>query len=226
MVLAQVYSAEVNCHFHQKGQVSSTHSQPLRKCKRKYFKTGNYKKALFKYHLALNQLRVLRDPKGQKSEAEAMASMVSPSGEGAPAPTRPEDLADIKELKRTIHLNMANCYCKEEKFKKGVEAATRSIELQPTVKAYYRRAVAWIGRGTLVQLLFLLRHTQCNSHYIATTPVAASGDYDAAMSDLKEAASLDPTDRSVKAEMDVVERKRKAEVARQRKQLAGMFGRP
>ncbi|KAF4665322.1 hypothetical protein FOL46_003742 [Perkinsus olseni] len=163
-----------------------------------YFKTGNYKKALFKYHLALNQLRVLRDPKGQKSEAEAMASMVSPSGEGAPVPTRPEDLADITELKRTIHLNMANCYWKEEKFKKGVEAATRSIELQPTVKAYYRRAAAWIGRG----------------------------DYDAAMSDLKEAASLDPTDRSVKAEMDVVERKRKAEVARQRKQLAGMFGRP
>lgn len=60
-------------------------------------------------------LVVLRDPNGQKSEADSLASMVGPSGEGRPTPTRAEDLAHINELKRTIHLNMANCYCKEAK---------------------------------------------------------------------------------------------------------------
>ncbi|KAF4657241.1 hypothetical protein FOL47_008540 [Perkinsus chesapeaki] len=158
-----------------------------------FFKACNYKKTLFKYHLSLNELKVVRVPGQKATEADTMAAMV---GSGGPIANNTEDLDDINQLKRTIHLNMANCYCKEEKYRKAIEAASRSIDIEPTAKAFYRRAMAWIGRE----------------------------DYDEAMSDLKEAAALDPTDRAVKAEMDVVEKKKKAEAVRQRKQLAGMFG--
>ena len=48
-----------------------------------------------------------------------------------------------KELERDVNSNMAMVFLKEENYTKAIEKATKSIALEKTSKAYFRRGKAY-----------------------------------------------------------------------------------
>ena len=86
--------------------------------------------------------------------------------------TDPDDKLTEEEKKQAIQiqastfLNLAICYFLKEDYRKSIERATESLNLQQGVKAYYRRAKA----------------------------KAALKDYWGATADLDEAIKIDPSD--------------------------------
>lgn len=55
-----------------------------------------------------------------------------------------DEAADTKGLRCTIYANVALCYLQQQLYRRAVDAATRSIEFDPTyAKAYYRRCLAY-----------------------------------------------------------------------------------
>ena len=73
---------------------------------------------------------------------------------------------ELFDIQATVFLNMAVCYFLLKDYKRSEYRATLSIELKPTVKGYYRRAVA----------------------------VAAMLDYEGACEDLELALEIDSKD--------------------------------
>lgn len=69
-------------------------------------------------------------------------------GMGAAGPTEkptPEQEKQVKDLTDTMHLNLAACYIKEEKWEKAAQRAGKVLEKQPeNAKALFRRGHARI----------------------------------------------------------------------------------
>ncbi|CEG39850.1 peptidyl-prolyl cis-trans isomerase [Plasmopara halstedii] len=108
-----------------------------------------------------------------------------------------EDKKIMKDLQTTCYLNAAMAYLKVENYAEAVSVATKALSNDPTnVKALFRRGV---GR-------------------------MYTNDLDRAKEDLLAAGKLDPSNRDVRREIDVLKRKMKETREKEKMVFGGLFG--
>lgn len=106
---------------------------------------------------------------------------------------------EARDLLHTLYLNLAAVCTKLVEFKKAIEFATKALDINMhSAKAYYRRAMAQ----------------------------AAFGQNEEAVEDLKLAIELEPSDDSLKRELQNIRSKMKASLAKEKKMFANMFSKP
>ncbi|PRP86552.1 hypothetical protein PROFUN_05190 [Planoprotostelium fungivorum] len=109
-----------------------------------------------------------------------------------------EQKKQIEMIKITVHNNLGMLYLKREKWDKAAKACSEVLHIdKKNVKALYRRGKARFQMGLL----------------------------DKAVSDLKKAQGLDPTDKLIKNELILIERKKQEEAKNEQSFYAGMFKR-
>merc|ERR1712048_674802 len=106
----------------------------------------------------------------------------------------------MNKLKSSVNSNMAMCYTKIEppEFSKAIASLTASIDIEPSVKGYFKRGQAYVGRG----------------------------DLDAARKDFDKANELDldkSSSKAIEAEMNKLSRLELQEKQSEKKTLRGPF---
>ena len=77
---------------------------------------------------------------GGVGEEAQMVQMLQ--GRSGTTPLEKHQVDEVKEIQATTFLNMAVCYFLTDQFEKSADKASLSIDLKPSIKAYYRRAQA------------------------------------------------------------------------------------
>lgn len=110
----------------------------------KFFKDGNYKKALGAYHKVFCYVNGLQAPSAMSS-SDVKDGDSSPGRSASSSSQVPKDrVDDLRKLKQSSRLNMAACYLKLEEHQKCVDACTKAMELGSSAKAYFRRGQAYL----------------------------------------------------------------------------------
>jgi len=114
-----------------------------------------------------------------------------------------DEAAQIKRLRLTCALNIAQCKLKLAKFDEAVKAADVVLEMDPeNMKALYRRAEARVR------------------------PSAATAyDHDCAIKDLNKASQIDPNDKIVASLLKTLRDERKKQRTKDKGTFEGMFAR-
>eukprot|EP00761_Pharyngomonas_kirbyi_P008131 gb/GECH01008142.1/.p1 GENE.gb/GECH01008142.1/~~gb/GECH01008142.1/.p1 ORF type:complete len:725 (+),score=147.83 gb/GECH01008142.1/:1-2175(+) len=101
------------------------------------------------------------------------------------------------DLKTVCHLNAAACMIKLKLYTKAIDNCSRALEINDSsMKAYFRRGQAY----------------------------SLSGEYDKAQEDLKTAQEMSPDSKSVKKEMDKLQKRIKQQEAKEKAMYSRMFG--
>mmetsp|Transcript_24052 Transcript_24052/g.33721 ORF Transcript_24052/g.33721 Transcript_24052/m.33721 type:complete len:213 (+) Transcript_24052:97-735(+) len=102
----------------------------------------------------------------------------------------------MNEIKVACNNNMAACYLKEEKWNKAIQCCTQVLNIEKeNVKALFRRGKAYI----------------------------AVKDLDKAEADLKKAQSLDPNDKAITKELQIIHHKNKQAEQKQKQFYSKLF---
>lgn len=132
-----------------------------------YFKQKDYANAIKKYARVRAFLKpMIPNTDAQGQDNSQFLNMISQQSTNDDDKMTKEEVKEAIQVQASTFLNLAICYFLTEDFRKSIARATESINLLPSVKAYYRRAQA----------------------------LARINDFWGATKDLKEALKLDPTD--------------------------------
>eukprot|EP00164_Ancoracysta_twista_P004641 GFYU01006269.1.p1 GENE.GFYU01006269.1~~GFYU01006269.1.p1 ORF type:complete len:733 (-),score=300.70 GFYU01006269.1:144-2342(-) len=109
----------------------------------------------------------------------------------------PDDIKEVDALKLSLHLNLAMCFLKIEKWPKVIDNCNAALKLdENSAKALFRRAQAY----------------------------EATKDYDAAKKDLKAALKHQPDDKAIKNSLAKVEHYIQKQLEKEKKMYGNMFG--
>mmetsp|Transcript_53225 Transcript_53225/g.116841 ORF Transcript_53225/g.116841 Transcript_53225/m.116841 type:complete len:191 (+) Transcript_53225:24-596(+) len=113
-------------------------AQEFKKQGNAFFKEGNYPKALFQYHQALNFVKPVGIP-GEVDAATSQAQALGVKGKDMSIPA--EELDELRDLKASTNLNMLQCYMKQDpsKLPKALASATEALRHRETSKGYFKR---------------------------------------------------------------------------------------
>ncbi|ELR19437.1 tetratricopeptide repeat domain containing protein [Acanthamoeba castellanii str. Neff] len=166
-------------------------AQQLKEEGNSFVKQQDYGKALLAYHKAWLYVKGL----GDDGSGGKFAMMRKNSGQEALSSGQ---TSEIKAISLALHLNMALCHFKQDKFDRVIDDCNKALQLEPSsVKALFRRGQAYLK----------LR------------------DSDKAAVDLNKAAQLDPSDKAIQLEIRRLKQFEKAQSDKQKKALAGLFDR-
>jgi len=168
----------------------------------KLYKEGRFSDAVDKYEEAPSLFHYCysNDPGWRKNNRgidDDVLVLVDDTGADA------DEAAQIKKLRLTCALNIAQCKLKLAKFDEAVKACDVVLELDPeNVKALYRRAE---GR---------------------VRPSAATAyDHDCAIKDLNKANQIDPEEKNVSSLLKTLREERRKQRSKDKGTFEGMFGR-
>jgi tetratricopeptide (TPR) repeat protein len=114
-----------------------------------------------------------------------------------------DEAAQIKKLRLSCCLNIAQCKLKLAKFDEAVKACDTALELDPeNIKALYRRAEARVRPSG-----------------------ATAYDHDCAIKDLNKASEIDPDDKNVTSLLKTLREERKKQRTKDKGTFEGMFSR-
>ena len=132
-----------------------------------YFKQRDYANAVKKYARVRAFLRpMIPSSDAQGQDNSQFLNMISQQSQNDEDKLSKEEVKEAIQVKASTFLNLAICYFLTGEFRKSIARATESLDLQKSVKAYYRRAQA----------------------------LAKINDFWGATADLKEAIKMDPAD--------------------------------
>ena len=162
-----------------------------------FFKAREFKKARMKYSRVFPYTKALIGGSAGSGDAvsNGMTEMALKMAkeEGA----SPDLILEARALERDTASNMALVFLKEKNFKKAIEKATYSINVEKSSKAFFRRAQANILKG----------------------------DFEQAYADFEESKKLDPESEAViEAEVKKAQRAEKEYDKKEAKRMGKMFG--
>jgi tetratricopeptide (TPR) repeat protein len=114
-------------------------AQQLKKEGNEHFKAGEYKQAKAKYVKAYAHTRTFNNSDPNSGDGMVDLAMKAKGVEGGTE----EYTVIAKALERDINNNMAIIFLKEENYPKAIEKATKSLNIEKTVKAYFNRGKAY-----------------------------------------------------------------------------------
>ena len=107
-----------------------------------HFKRKDYKKAISKYCRVYLFLKTTVDELTAKKRGGDDAAGGDPAmamlAKRQKSTLTKEQKNEVKELQATTYLNLAVCFHLEKKYDKAIDNAKKSIELNPTIKGFYR----------------------------------------------------------------------------------------
>lgn len=116
---------------------------------------------------------------------------------GSGSPLNDEQIRKVNELKLSCHLNLSMAQLKLQSYKEAKKNAEEALVIQPdSIKAKFRRGVASMHLGDLQQ----------------------------AKTDILEAATAKPNDKSIRQEYEEVVRRINAAKRKERKAFGNLFG--
>ena len=106
-----------------------------------YFKQKDYANALKKY----SKVRAYLSPMVAKKDQDNDQFVNMIAGKGPEAQLTKDEQKQAQTVMAQTFLNMAICYHLQQNFRRAVERAQESLDIQPTIKAHYRKAVSLVG---------------------------------------------------------------------------------
>ena len=100
-----------------------------------FFKTGNLRSAIKKYHIALLYIKDIEKP----NPLQKMSGV-------APRQISEEDQSSINDMRSICYNNLAACLLKDQKYEKVIEYTTKTLDVYPSnIKALFRRGEAYMN---------------------------------------------------------------------------------
>lgn len=99
-----------------------------------FYQQKNYKKALSCYHRVFFMLNGFLDPNSEYNKYTTKKT----------EPISEDIFGKINQIKQNTYLNMAQIYLFTGNFSKAIDSASKSLEIEETIKGYYRRGCAYI----------------------------------------------------------------------------------
>ena len=106
-----------------------------------YFKQKDYKKAISKYVRVYLFLKVTVDEltaKFRKKDDAGGDPAMAMLANRQKSTLTDEEKQEVRDLQATTYLNLAVCFHLDKRYDKAIENAKKSLELNTTIKGFYR----------------------------------------------------------------------------------------